>query len=99
MPILRRTDKEGVRQNIDQHANDLRKKFRDYSIRVGQYRVLLREAESLLSSYHVEEIRYFMQEGVFAKPLRGALRDYLFRRITNGDLDNDRTARGDGDSC
>lgn len=71
--------------------------LRDRTYHGTDRRVLLREAESLLSSYHVEEIRYFIQAGVFAKPLRGAVKDYLFRRITNGELINDRNRRSDLD--
>lgn len=75
----------------------LARKLRDRTYHATEKRVLLREAESLLSSYHVEEIRYFIQAGVFAKPLRGAVKDYLFRRITNGDLTDDRTTGGHPD--
>ena len=81
------------------HLSELRDKLRGYSPSSFDRRVNLREAESLLSSYHVEEIRYFLRAGVFAKPLRGAVKDYLFRRITNGELTDDRTRRSDGDSC
>lgn len=83
---------------IEARSSDLRDKLRGYSPSSFDRRVNLREAESLLSSYHVEEIRYFLRAGVFAKPLRGAVKDYLFRRITNGELTDDRTRRSDGDS-
>lgn len=79
----------------ERKRHELARKLRAYSPRVSDRRVLLREAESLLSSYHVEEIRYFMRAGVFAEPLRGVVKDYLFRRITNGDLANDRHSGGD----
>jgi len=69
----------------------IRAQARVYSSLRTDKRVTLREAACLLSSYHVEEIRYFLQEGVFGKPLRAAVRNYLFRRITNGDIDHDRT--------
>jgi hypothetical protein len=69
----------------------IRAKARVYSSRGTDKRLTLREAACLLSSYHVEGIRYFLQEGVFGKPLRAAVRNYLFRRITSGELDHDRT--------
>jgi len=82
----------------ERKRHELARKLRAYSPQVSDRRVLLREAESLISSYHVEEIRYFMRAGVFAEPLRGVVKDYLFRRITNGELANDRDRRSDGDS-
>lgn len=83
--------RKAQRSALDAISEALRSKLRDRAYHGTAKRVLLREAASLLSSYHVEEIRYFIQAGVFAKPLRGAVKDYLFRRITNGDLTNDRT--------
>lgn len=82
--------RKAQREALEARSSDLREKLRAYSSPSFDRRVNLREAESLLSSYQVEEIRYFMRAGVFAEPLRGVVKDYLFRRITNGDLANDR---------
>jgi hypothetical protein len=90
--------RKAQREALEARSSDLREKLRAYSSPSFDRRVNLREAESLLSSYHVEEIRYFLRAGVFAKPLRGAVKDYLFRRITNGDLTDDRNRRSDGHS-
>ena len=95
LPRLRRSNHQVMRSaqqaELQRRTEAIRRKLRDRTYQATDKRVLLREAESLLSTYHMEEIRYFIKAGVFAKPLRGAVKDYLFRRITNGDLTNDRT--------
>lgn len=90
LPRMRLQDREVMRPTRAK-LDAIRAKARVYSSRGTDKRVTLREAACLLSSYHVEEIRYFLQEGVFGKPLRAAVRDYLFRRITSGELDHDRS--------
>ena len=96
LPRLRRSDREVMKPNRAK-LEAIRAKARVYSSRATDKRVTLREAACLLSSYHVDEIRYFLQEGVFGKPLRAAVRNYLFRRITNGELTHDPTAGSDPD--